>query len=109
MNNKHHFIKHILALFLLGVLLLPSLLDVIHRCEIHVHFECNEEKAHLHQSVTDCELCEYNLLSFNYDLRNSENSEQQLIFVALNSSYTPLEFNSFLNQSTQLRAPPVII
>ncbi len=101
--------KRILALFLWAVLLFPSLLNVIHHCEIHAHFECDEQKVHLHQSEINCELCEYNLLNFNYELVNSENSEQQLIFVALNSSYTPLKFHSFLNQITQLRAPPVII
>ena len=108
MNNKHHFIKRISALFLLVVLLLPSLVDLIHHCEIHAHFECNEQNAHLHQSETDCEICDYNLLNFNYDLRNSENLEQPRIFVALNTFYTPLQFHSFLNQITQLRAPPVM-
>ncbi len=108
MIKTHHFIKRILALFLLGILLLPSLVDVIHHCKIHVHFECNEQKAHLHQSETNCEICDYNLLNFNYELGNRENLEQPQIFVALNAFYTPLQFHSFLHQSTQLRAPPVM-
>jgi hypothetical protein len=108
MNNNHHFIKRILALFLLGILLLPSLVDAIHQCEIHAHFECDEQKAHLHQSEINCELCEYNLLNFNYELGNRENLEQPRIFAALNAFYTSLKFHSFLHQITQLRAPPVM-
>lgn len=108
MINTYNFIKRILALFLLGILLLPSLVDVIHHCEIHAHFECNEQKAHLHQSETNCEICDYNLLNFNYELGNHENLEQPQIFVAFNASYIPLQFHSFLHQSKQLRAPPVM-
>ena len=108
MATKNKNIKRILALFLWSVLLFPSLLNVIHHCEMHVHFECNEQKAHLHQSETNCGICDYNLLNFNYELGNRENLEQPQIFVALNAFYTPLQFHSFLHQSTQLRAPPVM-
>ncbi|MAR98356.1 MAG: hypothetical protein CMP80_04390 [Formosa sp.] len=108
MNNNQHFIKRILALFLLGILLLPSLVNIIHHCEIHAHFECNEQKAHLHQSETNCEICDFNLLNFNYELGNRENLEKPQIFEALNTFYTPLQFHSFLHQSIQLRAPPVM-
>ena len=108
MNNKHHFIKRILALFLLGVLLLPSSLDVIHHCEIHVHFECNKQKAHLHQSEINCEICDFNLINFNYELVNRENLKQLQIFVALNAFYNPDQFYLFTHNSKQLRAPPVM-
>ena len=108
MVSKNKYIKHILALFFVGVLLLPSLLDVIHHCDTHVHSKCNEQKAHVHQSVTDCEICDFNLLDVNYKFTNNENSEQTQIFAALNPFYTPIESHSFLHQSTQLRAPPVI-
>lgn len=108
MINTHHFIKRILAFFLLGVLLLPSSVDVIHHCEIHVHFECNEQKAHLHQSEKNCEICDFNLINFNYELGNRENLKQPQIFVALNPFYTPVQFYSFTHNSKQLRAPPVM-
>jgi hypothetical protein len=100
--------KCILALFLWAVLLFPSLLNVIHQCELHDHFECDEQKVHIHQSEIDCKICDFNLLNFDYELGNFENLEQPEIFAALNPFYTPLEFHSFLHQSTQLRAPPVI-
>ena len=108
MNNNQHFIKRILALFLLGILLLPSLVNIIHHCEIHAHFECNEQKAHLHQSETNCEICDFNLLNFNYDLKKCHSLEQSEIFTASDSFYSSLQFHSFLNQSIQLRAPPVM-
>ena len=85
----NHFIKRVLALFLLGVLLLPSSLDVIHRCELHDHFECNEQKAHLHQSEKNCEICDFNLINFNCELGNRENSKKPQIFVALNAFLHP--------------------
>ena len=108
MSNTHHFIKRILALFLLGVLLLPSLIDLIHQCEIHAHFECNEQKSHLHQSEKNCEICDFNLINFNYELGSRKNLKQPQIFVALNAFYTPVQFYSFNYKSKQLRAPPVI-
>ncbi len=101
-------IKRIIALFLWGVLLFPSLLDVIHHCETHVHFECSEQKAHLHQLVTDCDICDFNLLNFNYDLDNRDKLDQPEIFINLNAFYKAPLLLSSLNQSTQLRAPPVM-
>ena len=108
MNKKYNFIKRILALFLLGILLLPSLVNIIHHCEIHAHFECNEQKAHLHQSITDCDICDFNLLNFSYDLDNCDNLEQPEIFTTLNAFYNAPVIYSPLNQSIQLRAPPVM-
>ena len=99
--------KRILALFLWAVLLFPSLLNVIHQCELHDHFECDEQKVHLHQSEIDCKICDYNLLNFDFDLGNCENLEQPEIFAASDSFYSSLQFHSFLHLSTQLRAPPV--
>ena len=106
MKNKN--IKRILALFFWGVLLFPSFLNVIHQCQLHDHFECNEQKAHLHQSITDCDICDFNLLNFNYDLDKCDNLEQPEIFVTLNAFYKAPVLRSSLNLSTQLRAPPVM-
>jgi len=100
--------KRILALFLWAVLLFPSLLNVIHQCELHDHFECDEQKVHLHQSEIDCKICDYNLLNFDFDLGNCENLEHPEIFATLNAFYKAPVLHSSLNQSTQLRAPPVM-
>ena len=108
MKNSTQLSKRILAFFLWLVLLFPSLLNLVHHCEIHAHLECNEQKAHLHQFNNDCEICDYNLLNLNYDLRNIKNFEQPQIFTTLNAFYTPLQFHSFLQKSIQLRAPPMI-
>tara|TARA_Y100000385_G_scaffold147208_1_gene152796 strand:+ start:265 stop:633 length:369 start_codon:yes stop_codon:yes gene_type:complete len=106
MKNKN--IKRILALFFWGVLLFPSFLNIVHQCQLHDHFECNEQKAHLHQSITDCDICDFNLLNFSYDLESCDNLEQPKIFTTLNASYKAPVLRSSLNQSTQLRAPPVM-
>ncbi len=108
MIHKNKLTKRILALFLCGILFFPSLLNTTHHCDRDAHFECNEQKAHLHQSETNCEICDYNLINFNYELGNHENLEQPQIFVAFNAFYIPIQFHSFLHQSKQLRAPPVM-
>ena len=105
---KNENIKRILALFLLGVLLFPSLLNAIHQCEIHLHSECSEQKAHLHQLDTDCDICHFNLLNFSYDLYSCDILEHPEIFATLNDFYKAPVLHSSLNQSIQLRAPPVM-
>jgi hypothetical protein len=108
MVTKNKNIKRILALFLLGALLFPSLLNAIHHCETHLHSECSEQKAHLHQLDTDCDICDFNLLNFSYDLDSCDNLEHPEIFATLNAFYKVPVLHSSLNQSTQLRAPPVM-
>ena len=107
MVTKNKNIKRILALFLWAVLVFPSLLNIIHHCDMHIHLECNEQKEHFHQYEKDCEICDFNLLNFNYDLKKCHSLEQSEIFTASDSFYSSLQFYSFLNQSIQLRAPPI--
>ncbi len=107
MKHKNQLSKRILALFLWAILIFPSLLNIIHHCDMHIHLECNEQKEHFHQYEIDCEICDFNLLNFNYDLKKCHSLEQSEIFTASDSFYSSLQFHSFLNQSIQLRAPPV--
>ena len=105
-NNKQN-IKCILALVLWGVLAFPSILDLIHQCDSHSPIDCKENKAHLHPLQTQCEVCDFNLLTFDYKINEVPTLGKNRIFVILDNFFVDTYFHSFSLNYTQLRAPPM--
>ncbi len=106
MRKQHIDKKPVLALLLWLVLISPSVFNFIHQFESHNHFECSENKAHIHVLSSECQSCDFNLLTFNYELY--EYSE--LIKFSLskakdfNISLSKVKFYNYNHK--QLRAPP---
>jgi len=98
--------KPVLALLLWLVLVFPSAFNFIHQFESHNHFECSENKAHIHVLSSECQSCDFNLLSFNYELY--EYSELiKFSFSKTKVFDTDLVKVKFYNYNyKQLRAPP---
>lgn len=98
--------KKAAAIVLFALLIFPTIFNFVHHFEDHIHIECSENKTHIHQSVSECDICDFNLLSFNYHINDCEDFELTEIPVTLNVSLEPLQLHSFTTTNTQLRAPP---
>lgn len=106
MKNVQNTAKKIAATLLLALLLFPMAFNFFHHFTDHQHIECSENKLHIHQSVSGCDICDFNLLSFNYNITHYSDLKQSEISVELNIAFEPLQLNSFTITNTQLRAPP---
>ena len=108
MRKQQHIKKRFLALLLWLVLISPSVFNFIHQFETHDHFVCSENKSHIHVLNSECQSCDFNLLTFNYELY--EFSE----LIKLSFSKTKdfgtnfAKVKSYNYNYKQLRAPPLL-
>lgn len=106
MTNVQNKGKRVVASMLLAILLFPTAFNFFHHFSNHQHIECSENKSHIHQSISGCDVCDFNLLSFNYNISHFPDLEQPEISVELNIVFEALQIHSFTTSNNQLRAPP---
>lgn len=107
MKNKTNIIKNSAASLLFAILMFPTVFNFFHHFGVHQHIECSENKSHIHQSISNCDICDFNLLSFNYDVADDFKIQTIEIHKEANSIFASLQFHSFSLTNIQLRAPPV--
>lgn len=107
MDYKKQIGKNITALLLFVALMLPTAIPFIHMFDGHEHIACAEKTTHIHKSVVTCEICSFNLASFNYDIAEYRELLLPKIPVKLEANFTSLQYHSFKITNTQLRAPPI--
>ena len=61
----------------------------------------------IRQIISNCDICDFNLLSFNYDVADDFKIQTIEIHKEANSIFASLQFHSFILTNIQLRAPPV--
>ena len=106
MKEKRQNIKLNMSIFLTTVLIFPLVFNFIHQFNSHQHFKCSENKSHLHQYFSDCETCDFNHLTLEYNVFNNFDSNSLKIYSALKFKFSSSKFSSFLINNIQLRAPP---
>ncbi|MFT5078521.1 MAG: hypothetical protein ACI825_001162 [Planctomycetota bacterium] len=107
MDYRKQIGKNIVALLLFVALMLPSAVQFIHMFEAHEHIACTENATHIHESVRECDICDFHLALFNYDIDIYPNLLLPKIPVKVEANFTSLQFHSFQITNTQLRAPPI--
>jgi hypothetical protein len=107
MDYRKQIGKNIVALLLFVALVLPTAVQFIHMLEGHEHIACTENVTHIHESVTECDICDFHLALFNYDITKYPDLLLPKILVKAEANFTSLQFHSFQITNTQLRAPPI--
>jgi hypothetical protein len=73
-------IKKLIGASLFLVMMLPSLFSILHQFKSHKHIDCKEVKSHLHELTNECNTCDFNLLSFDFKLANTfETNKNQIL------------------------------
>lgn len=98
--------KSIAALVLLCALMFPTALQFSHIFEGHEQIDCKEQSTHIHEYVADCQICDFHLASFNYDLVFYSEPVAPPIPFKVEKYFSFLLIDSFKKTNTQLRAPP---
>ena len=107
MDYRKQIGKNIVALLLFAALMLPTAVQFFHVFEGHEHNTCSEKTTHIHKSITNCDICDFHLVSFNYNITKYPNLLVPKIPVGVDVKFTSLLFHSFKTTNTQLRAPPI--
>lgn len=108
MNYKKQLGTYIGSLMLLVALMLPTAIQFFHSFEEHEQIDCTEQEAHVHKTITKCEVCSFHLASFDYEIATYPDLSLPEIHELINADYTSAQLDSFNTTSTQLRAPPVL-
>ena len=97
--------KRIISLILILTISVPIVTDVHHILHGHEHTKCNETKLHIHKYENKCEVCDHNLVTFKYDLKNNI---EDIIFYYFKTILLLIVFIYITpNYNTSpLRAPP---
>ena len=107
MDNKKQVGKKIAALLLFVALMLPTAIPFIHMLDGHEHIACSDYTTHVHKNVVKCEICSFNLATFNYDLNEYRDLFRPKIPVKIEANFASLQYHSLKITNTQLRAPPI--
>ena len=99
-------IKNLIAASLFLVMMLPSLFSILHQFNSHKHIDCKEVKSHLHELTNECQTCDFNLLSFDFKLVNTFETNKNQILKTKKTDFKSVLINLFSPNNKQLRAPP---
>ncbi len=107
MENKKQFYGIVTALVLIIALMLPAVVQFSHIFnQEHEHVVCKDKTTHVHNAIVKCDICHFQLTSFNYDVVQYPNFKSAIIPSTIEKRFSSLLFNSYKNTNTQLRAPP---
>ena len=107
MYLKSQIGKNVGAILLLLAILLPTGIQVSHMIEGHDDVACNNHSTHFHKSEKTCEICAFQVTSFNYDIAKYPDLLLAQISVNVSTTYTPLQLYFSTLTNNQLRGPPV--
>ncbi len=107
MYYKKQIGKNVITLLLFAALMLPTAIQFFDMFEDHEHIACTEKTTHIHKSIASCDVCDFHLVSFNYDVFKYPDLLLPNIPIKVDANFASLQFHSFKITNTQLRAPPV--
>ncbi|WP_158974705.1 hypothetical protein [Cellulophaga sp. L1A9] len=106
MNQSRKISKIVSSVFLLAVLLFPTAIQFIHAFEGHEHITCKDKSTHVHQKVTDCDICDFHFFSSNYDILSYPEFVKATISSKVVVAFTAQFISLLKNNNNALRGPP---
>lgn len=107
MVYKKQVVKNLVALLLFIALMLPTAIHFFHIFEGHEHNAVTEKSTQVHETISKCDICDFQLASFSYDIANYPDLLLPNNTVKIKINFNSLQLHSFKITNTQLRAPPV--
>lgn len=101
------FVRKYISLFLLIIVLIPSVIQVSHvLAEEHHEAEVclSKDEHHYHEQEIECELCTFNINEFSYDTYTEVREVSIHEIIKVNHYY--YYFKSKFHSSVSLRGPP---
>lgn len=107
MNDLKQIGKSLAALVLFAALMLPTAIQFSHLIDGDDHFVCEERSSHFHSAEINCEICDFQLASFNYNILDCPDFTVLNTPLSAEVNLSVLRLNSYKKTNTQLRAPPI--
>ncbi len=109
MRKRKHIGQVIVSVLLLLALTLPTVIQFSHYVEGHEHRQCDEKNSHLHENELRCQICDFQLSSFNYDTLGLPDFETPNIPSEVEKHFASSILKSFKRSNNPLRAPPYFL
>ncbi|WP_233896960.1 hypothetical protein [Tenacibaculum piscium] len=107
--KQNSFLSKITAVFLVFLLMLPSIVKASHHHEEDEHHNCKEKLTHLHESVNDhCDVCYFAFTSFDEPSKVFILLKTFLINKTVIENYQSITKTFCYSSLKRLRAPPTI-
>ena len=107
MIKNNNIVTISLSILLNVIILFPLSIQFFHVIDDHKHTVCTDNSTHLHETKTDCNICDFNYTPFIYkplprvDYKNSNKYK-----TSINTLYNYLYSYNY-NLSKTLRGPPI--
>ncbi len=96
----------LLSFLLNAIILFPISIQLLHALEDHEHLICFDNSAHLHETKSNCDVCDFNFTPYSYELFNDTFSKSvDYQNNEVNNTYFFL-YSSYVNTTKKLRGPP---
>jgi len=108
-NSKKQVRQKAASLLLFVLFLFPNAIQFAHAFDSHEHTTCKEVNTHYHESLIDCEICDFHFVPFSYEIYNYPDFIVLNIPATSKQHFTTLLYTPFHKSNTQLRAPPYFL
>jgi hypothetical protein len=105
-TTHKQIMRKIASFLLLAMLFFPNAIQFAHAFDSHEHTTCKEVNTHYHESLMDCEICDFHFVPFSYEIYNYPDFIVLNIPATSKQHFTTLLYTPFHKSNTQLRAPP---
>lgn len=109
MKKRKHIGKTIVSILLFLVFILPTIVQFSHHYEEHDRPQCNEKKTHIHKGELKCQICDFHLSSFNYDVLTFSDFIIPNIPSEVEKHFASSILKPFKKSNNPLRAPPYLL
>tara|TARA_R110002012_G_scaffold322108_1_gene555951 strand:+ start:70015 stop:70365 length:351 start_codon:yes stop_codon:yes gene_type:complete len=97
------------SLLLFVLFLFPNAIQFAHAFDAHEHTTCKEVNTHYHESVIDCDICDFHFVPFRYEIYTYPDLIVSNVPTSSKKHFTTLVVTPFHKSNTQLRAPPYFL
>ncbi len=106
MGKKLKISKVLTSVFLLVVMLMPTLIQFSHTFDYHKHITFSEDFDDVHLESVDCSICDFEFFAFNSTISIFIEQIKTVISSKEKISFISLFTNAFANNNNLLRGPP---
>ncbi|WP_047415766.1 hypothetical protein [Cellulophaga sp. Hel_I_12] len=108
-TSKKQVRQKAVSLLLFVLFLFPNAIQFAHAFDGHKHTTCKEVNTHYHETLIDCEICDFHFVPLTYEIYDYPDFLVSTIPTASKKHFTTLLYTPFHTTNTQLRAPPYFL
>ncbi len=102
-------LRKVASLLLFSILMFPNAVQFSHAFEAHEHTPCTEKSTHIHQTIPNCDICDFHFVPFTYAIQVDPEFFTPNVPEKVEKHFSPVRYNPLKKTNTRLRAPPYFL